>query len=326
MKLTKKTIGWTCLTIALLTAFGAYWHYLSYFPSTDDAYVNANIININANISGQVDKLYVSDNQEVKKGQLLYTIDQKPYEIALLNAQAIVDSTLEQINANKAAVNITKQKIKLAESRYKLDKKNSRRILTLVKAGKASIAEGDRITTQLQVSESNLAAAQNAFQQALATLGKPGKDNATYRKALANLKDAKLKLRYTHVYAPKTGKITKLSLRAGDFIVQGQTNFALIESNPYWIDANFKETQLENIRPGQSVKISIDMYPSKKIQGRVESISGGTGNRFSLLPQENATGNWVKVTQRLPVRIAILNVKEPLAIGTSANVTVDTRQ
>ncbi len=325
MNFLKKTTSWIVASLCLLAFSFGYWQYLSAFPSTDDAYINANIININANVSGQVNKLLVADNQFVHKGQLLYTIDSKPYTIALMNANARLDLTKQQIEANDEAVHIAKLNINAHQSQYELDQKNYQRITSLVKDGKLALADGDKITASLRTSEANLLSAKKQYQQALIKRGLPGKRNAELRQAIANVKDAKLKLFYTNVRAPKSGIITHLSLREGDFVAQGQNNFALIEDKSYWVDANFKETQLSRIHPGQLVNIQVDMFPNKSIKGTVTSISGGTGNSFSLLPQENATGNWVKVTQRIPVRIAINKTDLPLAVGASAKVTVDTK-
>jgi len=326
MKKSVKTTAWISAAVLVSGLIYGYWRYASQFPSTDDAYVNANIININANISGQVDKLLVHDNQLVKKGQLLYTIDARPYHIALRQARASLRLTEEQIDSAKEAVIVAREKVKEAQAHLELDEKNAKRTEVLVKDGRMPVAQGDSMKASLTASKANLTAAKSQYQQALINLGKPGRENAKLQNAIANLKDAKLKLGYTRVYAPADGKITKLSLRSGNFVLAGQSSFALIESHPFWVDANFKETQLSRIKQGQAVTVDLDMYPGVHFKGKVESISGGTGNSFSLLPQENASGNWVKVTQRVPVRIALVNPQKTLAIGASAYVTVDTRQ
>lgn len=326
MKKSVKTTAWVSVTVLVTGLIYGYWRYASQFPSTDDAYVNANIININSNISGQVDKLLVHNNQSVKKGQLLYTIDARPYRIALRQAHAGLRLTEEQIQSAKEAVIVANEKEKQAQAQLELDEKNSQRTNVLVKDGRMPVAQGDSMKASLIASKANLVAAKSQYQQALINLGKPGRENAKLQNAIASLKEAKLKLGYTRVYAPADGKVTKLSLRTGNFVLAGQSSFALIESHPFWIDANFKETQLARIKVGQLVNVNVDMYPGISFKGKVESISGGTGNSFSLLPQENASGNWVKVTQRVPVRIALVNPSKTLAIGASANVSVDTRE
>lgn len=244
-----------------------YWRYLEIYPSTDNAYIQANIINIAPQVAGKVSKLAISNNQPVKQGQLLFVIDPEPYRLAVDKAQAQLDN----------------------------DQKNAERMLTLASEGRASKAEGDAAKAKLDVSKAELA-------QAL------------------------LNLHYTQVIAPADGIITNLSLRQGAVVAAGNPLFALIESSNWWVDANYKETQLKRIKPGQSAKIEIDMYPGKVFQGVVECISHGSGAAFSLLPPENATGNWVKVTQRFTVRIKLLNQDSyhPYRVGASSTVTIDT--
>lgn len=261
------------LTISTLILLGIaglmYWRYLEIYPSTDNAYIQANIINIAAQVDGKISQVAVKNNQAVRKGQLLFTIDPSSY----------------QLLANKARAEL------------ELDQKNAERIITLVSEGRASKAEGDAAKAKLAVSKANLA-------------------------------QAELNLQYTQVLAPANGIITNLSLREGTIIGAGKPLFALIESDNWWVDANYKETQLTRITPGQSAKVKLDMYPKYTLQGKVESISDGSGSIFSLLPPENATGNWVKVSQRFTVRIKLSNLDPafPLRVGASSTVTINTKK
>jgi membrane fusion protein (multidrug efflux system) len=325
MKATLKLGFWSLLTVAILLGGYGYWHHLSYYPSTDDAYIKANVVNISPNINGHVEAVFIRDNQEVKKGTLLYTIDQRPYAIALKHAVATLDLTQQQIQSTKAAILIAKAKLEQAKTQYALDKKNAHRIEILVKEGKASIASGDDVSAKLATSHQAIIVAQNTYLQALSQLGKEGEDNANLRASRANVKKAELDLNYTQIKAPTDGKISQLTLRVGDMVHQGQTVFSMIEKQHYWVEANFKETQLERIRVGQPVEIALDMYPHDRFKGTVQSISGSTGSSFSILPPENATGNWVKVTQRIPVKITFKDAHVPLALGASANVKIDTK-
>lgn len=325
IKSTLKWGLWALMTLFVILLGYRYWIHLHYYPSTDDAYVKANVVNLSANISGHVNALYVHDNQSVTKGTLLFTIDSRPYEIALKQAQAALDLTKQQIEAQKASVLIAKAKIKQAQAEYALNQKNAIRIHTLVKEGKASIASGDDIDAKVIASHQSVIAATNTYLQALNQLGDEGINNADLRRAKANVAKARLDLEYTQIRAPANGKLSQLTLRVGDIVHQGQTTFSMIEDNSFWIEANYKETQLSRIRPGQAVNISLDMDPSHQLSGVVDSISGSTGSSFSILPPENATGNWVKVTQRIPVRIRFDNPHIPLiALGASAYVSVDT--
>lgn len=257
----------------------AYWLYGKFYLSTDDAYVNANVIQVAPRVSGQITHLYVTNNQFVKAGDVLFEIDAMPYQYAYDQANAQLDMNLASL--------------KLAQ----------------VTAAR---------TTKL---EKNKFASQQENDSAQATLESA---TASVKLSQANAGTAKLNLNYTKIIASTSGWITNLSLREGDIVNANQPQFVLISNNEFWIDANFKETELSKIKIGQRTNISVDMYPNHLFHGVIESISGGSGTAFSLLPPENATGNWVKVTQRVPVRVKVLNTDEhfPLRIGTTANVSV----
>lgn len=311
--------------IALLLVIGIYyWHYSTTHPSTDNAYLNANRIEVNANISGQVQKLAVTNNQLVKKGQLLFVLDQKPLLIALSKAQANLQLTKLGLQGAQDAVDSAKANVNQAQAQYDLDKKNAVRIAALVKDGKASLSEGDKAKAKLAVSQAALAGAQSQYKQALTALGAPGDANAKLRQAKAMLAEAKLNLHYSKITAPSAGKISNLSLQIGDMAQQGRAVFTLINQDNWWVDANFKETQLKRIKVGQTAEVVLDMYPDKTLKGVVASISGGTGSSFSILPPENAAGNWVKVTQRVPIKIKLEATALTAPIGASATVTIDT--
>lgn len=254
--------------------------YAHYHTSTDDAYINANVVQIAPRVSGKVVNVYVMDNQFVKKGQLLFDIDPAPF-------QAAVDSASAQVQVNEA------QLAKFTNT--------SQRTLALVKENYMSPQDKDNVTAELKSATSNLAYAKS------------------------QLTEATLNLQYTKITAPTDGWVTNLSLRSGDICSANQPLFALISNAEFWADANFKETEMEGIHPGQTATIVTDLYPDHPFQGVVESISGGAGSAFSLLPPENSTGNWVKVTQRIPVRVRVTNpdANYPLRIGISADVTVN---
>jgi len=269
----------TILIAMICAASFIYWIYSRFHISTDDAYVNANVIQIAPRVSGQVAHLYIKNNQLVKTGQVLFDLDPDLYQVAVDQAKAkLVMSQAQQVFAQNTAA----------------------RTMTLVKKQNMSAQEGDN-------AENNLQAA--IAQVALDT---------------ANLKQAELNLLYTVIRAPSDGWVTNVTLRVGDVVTQNQPLFALISNNEFWLDANFKETDLQYISPGQHADVYVDMYPGHKFTGIVESISGGSGSAFSLLPPENATGNWVKVTQRVPVRIQIIDTDTtfPLRIGTSGTTTI----
>jgi membrane fusion protein (multidrug efflux system) len=167
-------------------------------------------------------------------------------------------------------------------------------------------------------------AAEANLEQAQSALGEAGKRNASVRAAVAKLDQAKLDLEHTRIFAPASGWLANFGLRPGSTVQVGFVLFAIISDEEYWVDANFKETELARIRPGQHATIRVDMYRDREFRGVVESLSVGSGAAFSLLPAQNATGNWVKVTQRVPVRIRVIDpdAKHPLRVGTTATVRV----
>lgn len=272
------------LLALVLLVFGGwfgYWIYSKHFVSTDDAYVNANQIQIAAQVNGQILQLNVNNNEFVKQGQILFEIDPAQYQEALQKAQA-------QLAMDQA---------KLVDTEL-----TTERTLKLVKEKLFSQQQGDDAQAQLESAK------------ALVKLDQ------------ANLSQAQLNLSYTEVTAPSNGWVTNMTLQIGSIVNANQPLFTLISSDEFWVDANYEETDLANIRPGQSAVIKLDMYPNHEFKGVVDSISGGSGAAFSLLPPENATGNWVKITQRVPVKVIILDPDPhyPLHIGTTATVTINT--
>ncbi len=265
-----KKITWLLLAVVLIVILiGILW-YLQHekkYPSTDDAYVQAHIVNIAPQVSGPVTQTFVSNHQLVHQGQQLFAIDARPYQYALTQADA---------------------NLKLAQEQGK-------RTFPLIADGKVAPVQGDKIRAKI---ESETA----AFQQ------------------------AQYNLKHTNIVAPTSGKLANFKVRVGDTVNKGINLFAIVEQKHFWVNANFKETQLKRIKVGQSAKIKVDMYPDVIFKGKVQSISPGSGSIFSLLPPENATGNWVKVTQRIPVKITILspNPHYPLKAGSSAKAIVDT--
>lgn len=257
--------------------------YGTYYLTTDNAYVNANVVQMSARVTGKVEKLYVRNNQYVKQGDRLFDIDAALF-------QSAVDSARAQVAVSEAE--LTKADI------------TASRTIKLVNTHFVSPQAGDEVTANLKAAE-----AQVNF-------------------AKAKLQDALLNLSYTTITAPVNGWVTNLTLRDGDTVAAYQPLFALIDESEFWVDANFKETEMENLKPNQIADIYTDLYPDHLFHGYVETISGGTGSVFSLLPPQNATGNWVKVTQRIPVKVRITDPTStyPLRIGQSATVTIHLRK
>jgi len=320
---------WGSAIIAIFIGLFFYWQHEQAFPSTDDAYVQAHVVNIAAQVTGPVDVINIKNNQSVTQGQLLFSIDNRPFKIALASASANLDQIKHNIKANEQTVAIANAALKQRQAQLVLAQKDTKRTFALVKQKLASEAEGDQAESNLKVAESAVIAAQKSLQQAIAQLGNTGPQNAGLRIAQAAVDKATLELSYCIVKAPTDGNVTQFSLRPGSMIEAGQPLFSIIASTTWWVAANYKETDLARIKPSQKATITLDLYPDHTFHGHVDSISFGSGAAFALLPPENATGNWVKVTQRFPVRVDIddaANPKYPLRLGASATVAIDTKQ
>lgn len=325
-KKTIQTIIFSVIIIILFIAGYFYWQRQKLYPSTDDAYIQAHIINVAPRVTGQISKVYVQNFQYVKKGQLLFDIDPKPFQVSLDKAIANLDETKQQVNAAKSAVMTAKSVLNERKAELTNTEKNTKRTLNLVSQKLYPVAAGDKAKSDLAVAKSAVNAAQSQLNEALQKLGHLGNANANIRAAKASIEQVQLDLQYTHIAAPSGGYISNFKLRTGDSVSAYQDYFAIVEKNEYWANANFKETDLSRIKSGQPATIKIDMYPGVIFKGIVSNISAGSGTTFSLLPAENATGNWVKVTQRFPVRVDITTryKTNPLRVGASCEVTIDT--
>ena len=316
----------SCLLIGLLAGF--YWYQLTYYPSTDNAYVKANIIHIAPSVSGTIDQVLVNDNESVKKGQLLYTIDKRPFQIALKKANSALALAKQAHAANFEAVESAKASVLEREAELHWATLNFKRVQTLVTKGRASVSSGDKAKSDYLIAKSSLKKAESLLSEAIVQLGAPDAENAAIQSAKASVLEALLNLDYTDIRAPADGVITHLSLNPGDMAIASHTNVSIISPDNFWIEANFTETQMQNIKTGQIVTITLDMYPNQTLTGKIDSISRSTGQTFALIPQENAGGNWVKVTQRIPIKITLNNadnVTSLLKVGASARVSVNAK-
>lgn len=315
--------------LAAVTVGGvlAYWRYAEIYPSTDNAYTGADIVRIAPLVSGPVIGVYVADDQKVSEGDPLFDIDPAPYEAALRGARAQFDAA---VNATGTAG----EDMKAAAD--EMEAKRVTLVEALTKYREAEGAQGeDEAPSQatmdaLKAVHDAQAAYEDAHQAFSAAQDQElvvTTPTVKLRGTAAQLDKATEDRVKTHVLAPGSGWVSNMRLRPGAVLQAGTPAFALVEDGDWWVAANFKETDLGRIKPGQPATISLDMYPDYTIEGTVESISPGSGATFSVLPPENATGNWVKVTQRFPVRVKITSAPDenrPLRVGASATVTVDT--
>jgi len=301
------------------------------YVSTDDAYVQAARTDISASIAGRVVEVEVKDNQQVHKGDVLFKLDDRDYVIAVEDAKAKLAGEKLKIAALKATYRQRQADVTSARDTLAYQKNELARQQKLAKQGISSQAQLDEAKHAASTAEQKLAAAEHEMENINASLGGDPdievEEHPAVRQAQAALDQAELNLSYTVVKAPQDGIVTKVEqLQVGDYIKDAMPLFSLVSNTNVWIEANFKETDLTHMRSGQEATFTIDTYPGKTFHGKVESVSPGTGSAFSLLPPENASGNWVKVVQRLPVRISIddADSNNPLHSGLSANVEVDT--
>jgi len=314
-----------------------YWYLTGgRYASTDDAYVEAARVAISTLVSGRVAAIEVRDNERVKAGQVLFVIDQRPFEIAVAEAKAQLAAVKLQIAAMKATYQQKKANAAANEATLVYQQRELERRRSLLASGAASQSQFDQANHAYKIAREELAAKEQDVAGTLASLGGdpdiPVARHPLVEKAQAELDHAEILLSDTVVSAPEAGIVTKVDqLQVGGWVQGGNTSaptavFSLVSAERIWVTANFKETELTHMRPSQPATIAIDAYPGVVFDAKVQSLSPGTGLTFSLLPAENATGNWVKVVQRLPVRLAFakLDPEQPLAAGLSATVEVDT--
>ena len=327
-------LRWPLMLLAPVILAGAIYFYLTggRYQTTDDAYTQAATVSISSNVAGRVLEVYVHDNEVVKRGEPLYRLDDAPFRIAVSDAEAKLASARLQVASLKSTyrqkqVELQSARDSLAYAQRQFDR-NSR----LLAAGIASQAQYDQASNALDLGRQQVANAQQQIAVALANLGGDAdiapEHHPLVQQAQAALDRARLDLSYTLVKAPADGVVTKVEqLQVGDYIAASAPVFALVSTHDVWIEANFKEAQLDRVRPGQAATVEIDRLGDKRFAARVTSLSPGTGSQFSMLPPENATGNWVKVVQRIPVRLQLDHVDPALLLqaGLSASVTVDTK-
>lgn len=310
----------------LLLAVGLYfWLTGGKTVSTENAQVNAHVVNVAPEVSGAITDVYVTENQRVKAGDLLYRIDPAPYRIALLQAEAAVGNAQLQIEELEGGYSSKVADIGSKASDVQLARENFQRQKELLARGFTTRANYDaaRASLATAIADRNVAAAD--AQTARAMLGSSAQGgHPQVEAAIAQREKARLDLARTELRAPIDGVISQTEkLNRGAMATQMLPNVSIVGGGDPWVEANFKETQLAKIRVGQPAEIEIDAIPGRSFKARVASIGAGTGSEFSLLPAQNATGNWVKVTQRVPVRLKFEELPDrPLVTGWSAHVTV----
>ena len=319
--------------VLLVGASVAAWVLLSggRFIETDNAYVKAVRIQISPEISGRVAKVLVEENQLVEKGAELFRIDDEPLRIALAKADAELALIRDQIDAMRASLRQNAEEQKREAANAEFAEREFKRQSSLVASRVAAEARLDEARMRLDVANQRVASLKQEEAKLLADLsGNPDikvDDHPRYRIAMQARNQLELDLRRSVVHAPVRAIVGRLDqIRSGGYVRAGLPALNLVGVDDIWVEANLKESQLTKVREGQTVTFTVDAYPGVEWKARVESLSPATGAEFSILPPQNATGNWVKVVQRLPVRLAIEPdaAKPPLRMGMSAIVTIDT--
>jgi len=327
---------WLLATVAaglvLVAAIGGllYWLNVRDYESTDDAFVAARSFSIAPKVGGYVTEVPVTDNQHVNAGELLARIDNRDYVIAVDQAkaqvavgQANIDNIQAQIDSQHQQIDQAKAQLDQAQAQLQFAQEEEARAKDLVEKGAGTVQREQQTHSDLQSQQANTSRAKAALiaaQLGVKTLeAQLESARAALQQAQAQLDQANLNLQYTSVTAAQSGRVVKLSGAVGTLATAGQSLMMFVPDD-IWIVANYKETQLRYMRPGQQVEFTIDAYPDRKLTGRVASLQPGSGTAFSLLPAENATGNYVKVVQRVPVKIVVDQWPADVPVGPGMSV------
>jgi len=318
-----KTVLMLIVPALLLIGGGYYWLTSGGSVSTDDAQIKQDIVSVSSQVNGPISQVFVKNGARVKRGDILFRIDPAPYQVALEQAQgqlaaAKLQTTQLRTQAAGTGADITGEQANLAIKQNALARQQA-----LLKQGFTTRSAYDDALNEVKTAEQDLADARARAANAHAALA-PG-EQPSIAQAQAAVDKARLDLSRTTIRAPMDGIVENAdNLQVGQMAVTGLGMLSLVHSQTAWVEANFKEKDVGRMVPGQRASIEVDAYPGQKFDAHVQSVGAGTGSEFSLLPAQNANGNWVKVTQRVPVRIAFNGTpSKPMIAGLSANVTVD---
>ena len=317
-----RTILMLIVPALLLIGGGYYWLTSGGSVSTDDAFVKQDIVSVSAQVNGPIAEVLVKTGDQVKKGQVLFRIDPQPYQVALEQAEAQLAAAQLQTSQLRTQAAGTGADIVGEQANLAIKKNALSRQQALLKQGFTTRADYEDALNEVKTAEQDLADARARAANAHAAIA-PG-EQPSIAQAQAAIDKAKLELDRTTIRAPMDGVVENAdNLQVGQMAVTGLGMLSLVHSKTAWVEANFKEKDVGRMVPGQKAKIEVDAYPGQEFDAHVESIGAGTGSEFSLLPAQNANGNWVKVTQRVPVRIAFDGTpSKPMIAGLSVNATI----
>ena len=324
-------MGLLCLLLALPAGY-LYWDYTSHFETTDDAYIASRQFAIAPEVSGYITAVPVTDNEHVNAGAVIARIDDRTYLAVLDQAKAQVAAAKANIENIDAQMDV--QQAQIAADQAQVDKAQAALVFAQQQASRyqylahtiaGTVQNAQQYTSQLHQDQAALDSAQAtlklAQRQVEALKAQRDSDVASLAQAKAQREQAQLNLSYTTVTADQPGRVVQLTAAVGQYAQPG-TNLTMFVPDDIWIWANFKETQLDQMRPGQPVTLDIDAYPERTIRGHVASVQPGSGTAFSLLPAQNATGNWVKIVQRVPVKVVMDNAPTDVALGPGMSTEV----
>lgn len=333
VKSRKKLLRFVLLGVvpALAIAGGVnFWLQGARYVSTQNAYVKTDIAKLAAEVSGPAIEVNAHAHMLVTAGDVLVRIDPRPFKLALDSAEAELDATRQQVNTLRVTLDEAMTELEEAEDRASYFRKRYVRQIDLAKRGIVSATRGDELENDANAAGDRVVMARQKISRIRASLGgapdRPVDKHPQVRAKIAAVDQARLDLEHTSVKAPSSGTVVTVPLVSGEQITASKPLFAIVTDKAPWVDANYKETELTHVRVGQSATIELDTYPGVTWEAKVKSISPATGAEFAILPPQNASGNWVKVVQRLPVRLQLepLSGMPPLRAGMTANVTIDT--
>jgi len=328
-------IGIGVLVLLMVGAGVAYWRHIHIFVSTDDAYVAGYVGVISARVPGRVAKILVDNNQHVTPGQVLAVLEPQDYETAVAKEEGNLGRLRQELAQAYVRVSTAKTRVPQAEANFKMASLDKTRYTNLFERRTIPKQTLDQVETRYRINQAEVTRAQRELHESLAAIGGstdiPLDEQPAIKEAKAKLEQARLNLGYAKITAQIEGYITRRQVEVGNWVQPGQPLMMLVPlgTSQLWVQANYKETELDHMYIGQLARVRVDTYPGVEFNGRVDSIMAGTGAAFSLLPPENATGNWVKVVQRVPVKITLMPpfpANRPLRLGMSTEVTIDTRE
>jgi len=316
---------------AIVAAF-MLWLWSGRYVTTENAYVKAHIAQISTEVAGRILEVLVHDHADVKAGDVLLTLDPEPFQVALAKAEAELDATRSQVRTLIATWHEARSELKEAESKVAFWSAQLTRQKSLAERGIVSSSKLEEVDSSATAAEDRATVMRNKVVRVAAQLGgdpeRPVDEHPIVREKRAERERAALDLARTVIRAPLTGTVVNARLQKGEQVKAATALFALVAQTRPWVEANFKETELTHVRKGLVATVVLDIYPDVVWRAEVDSISPATGAEFALLPPQNASGNWVKVVQRLPVRLRLLPQpgEPPLRAGMTATVKVDTRR